>query len=481
MTKRLIVGPFNRVEGDLEIRLDVAAGQVREAFVTAPLFRDFEHLMLGRWAQDALVIAPRICGICSVSQSAAALSALADAAGLGMPWNGRAAINLTQALENAADHLIHFSLFFMPDFARPAYEGRVWFKDANRRFKAGDGDLARAAAQARSRLFQAMGVLAGKWPHSLALQPGGSAKPVDLAERVRLLGVLKAFRRFLEDRLFGCGLEEIAASRDFEALRAGLGEESDAAAFLRIADDLDLWRLGESTAPLMSFGAFPDADRTGRLFKPGLWQGGEPRQLDLAAMVEDVSRSWLGGQTALHPAQGITEPAADKPEGYSWCKSPRLHGQAVEVGALARQLIDGQPAVLDLISRFGSTVATRVAGRLIELARLVPAMENWAAQLDPSQPFCLPYPEGVSGRGVGLVEAARGALGHWLTLEDGKITHYQVVAPTTWNFSPRDGAGAPGPVEAALAGAPVEAGQKSPLAVQHIVRSFDPCMACTVH
>ncbi|MCK6433520.1 MAG: nickel-dependent hydrogenase large subunit, partial [Aquabacterium sp.] len=82
---------------------------------------------------------------------------------------------------------------------------------------------------------------------------------------------------------------------------------------------------------------------------------------------------------------------------------------------------------------------------------------------------------------VGLVEAARGTLGHWVGWRDGRIAHYQIVAPTTWNFSPRDAAGTPGALEQALAGVPVRAGEATPLMVQHVVRSFDPCMVCTVH
>ncbi|MEZ5720447.1 MAG: nickel-dependent hydrogenase large subunit [Paracoccaceae bacterium] len=82
------------------------------------------------------------------------------------------------------------------------------------------------------------------------------------------------------------------------------------------------------------------------------------------------------------------------------------------------------------------------------------------------------------GAGVGLVEAARGALGHWLRIEGGRIAAYQIIAPTTWNFGPRDAAGTPGPVEA-LVGA--RACERAPVSVQHILRSFDPCMVCTVH
>ncbi|MEW8351121.1 MAG: nickel-dependent hydrogenase large subunit, partial [Candidatus Thiodiazotropha taylori] len=84
-------------------------------------------------------------------------------------------------------------------------------------------------------------------------------------------------------------------------------------------------------------------------------------------------------------------------------------------------------------------------------------------------------------QGAGLVEAARGSLGHWIRIRNGRILNYQIVAPTTWNFSPRDAKGQPGALELALQGARLRAGETEPVSVQHIVRSFDPCMVCTVH
>jgi Ni,Fe-hydrogenase I large subunit len=76
---------------------------------------------------------------------------------------------------------------------------------------------------------------------------------------------------------------------------------------------------------------------------------------------------------------------------------------------------------------------------------------------------------------------SRGSLGHWLSIRRGRILNYQIIAPTTWNFSPRDANGLPGALEQALVGAPVRDGETNPVAVQHVVRSFDPCMVCTVH
>ena len=104
---RLLVGPFNRVEGDLEVVLDVNDGRVASAHVNATMYRGFEQILQGKAPHDALVYVPRICGICSVSQSVASARALADLGGLTMPPNGQHATNLMLATENLADHLTH--------------------------------------------------------------------------------------------------------------------------------------------------------------------------------------------------------------------------------------------------------------------------------------------------------------------------------------------------------------------------------------
>ncbi len=206
----------------------------------------------------------------------------------------------------------------------------------------------------------------------------------------------------------------------------------------------------------------------------------QPLLLD--AITEDATHAWLeSGTGPLHPARGQTRPAPDKPGAYTWNKAPRLAGQVAETGAVARQLCAGQPLVTDLALRDGVTVRTRVLARLIELARLVPMMEAWLQALVPREPFARPVTLPADGAGCGLNEAARGALGHWLRIEGGRIAQYQIVAPTSWNFSPRDAQGTPGPLEQALVGTPVQPGEATPVAVQHVVRSFDPCMVCTVH
>ncbi len=468
---RLVLGPFNRVEGDLEVTLDISDGRVARAEVSSPLYRGFERMLEGRDPRDALVITPRICGICSISQSAAAAAALGDAMGLTPTRQGAAMTALIHATENVADHVAHFHLFFMPDFARPDYAGRSWHARAIERFTALEGSAQRSAVEARTKLLHVMGLLAGKWPHTLAIQPGGVTRAPGLSEKARLQATLRSFRRYLESVLFGGKLEEFAAIASIEGLMRWT--HGDAGLFLEIADDLGLESLGRGAGRYLSYGAY--RLESGPIFAAGVWDG-DLKPLDTRAIVEDLTHAWMRGGAA-HPWDGVTEPdEAMAPPGYSWCKAPRLDGKAFEVGALARQVVDGHPLAVALA---GGGVLARVAGRLVELARTQIVMERLAAEIEPGAPYMARGELPHMGRGAGLVEAARGALGHWLRIEGGRIAGYQIIAPTTWNFSPRDGSGMPGPLEAALEGIAVDG--PGALAVQHVVRSFDPCMVCTVH
>ena len=483
---RLVVGPFNRVEGDLEVTLDIADGLVQAARVASPLYRGFEQMLQGKEPFDALVYVPRICGICSVAQSAAAAQALAAAMGIEPPENGRLAANLIQATENVADHLTHFYLFFMPDFAHEAYAGAPWWPQTAARFRAVSGTATNDFLPARARWMGLLGLLAGKWPHTLSLQPGGSTRALGAAERVRLLRLLREFRHFLETVAFGDSLEAFAAlsTADELAAWAQTRAASDVGRFLQLAQALDLRTLGCAGVALMSFGAYENAGAAGRWWPAGVWAGG-PALLDPHGITEDVSHAWYAeAERAFAPAVGATVPVAEKAGAYSWCKAPRLGGEVVETGAWARQVIAGHPLARDLAARngvCGGGVEARVVARLLEVARLLPAMERWAEALRPGEPFLVEGELPADGAGVGLIEAARGALGHWLSLRRGRIRNYQIVAPTTWNFSPRDAAGRPGALERALVGIPCAAEEIAPPAVQHVVRSFDPCMVCTVH
>jgi hydrogenase large subunit len=245
----------------------------------------------------------------------------------------------------------------------------------------------------------------------------------------------------------------------------------------------------------------------------------EPVDLrDPAQVQEFVAHSWYdyaGGKgQGLHPHAGETKLAYTGPKppyrqldvdaGYSWLKSPRWRGRPMEVGPLARlvmlyargheptkALAERALRALDLpLAAIFSTLG-RTAARTIEAKVFADQMMAWlemlvaniragdlsvhnATRWDPSS-----WP--AEAKGVGFMEAPRGALCHYVVIKAGRIDNYQAVVPSTWNAGPRDAANQPGPYEAALMDRHTLADPKQPLEIQRTVHSFDPCIACAVH
>ena len=255
------------------------------------------------------------------------------------------------------------------------------------------------------------------------------------------------------------------------------------------------FELGRGCGNFLTYGAFPEDDDGGSPFYPsGVLVGNQLQALNTDAITEDVRYSWYSSASGRKPTEGETKPDPTKAGAYSWLKAPRYDGRPLEVGPLARLLVayhDGRNAALksavdgllkavgrgpqDLVSVLG-----RHATRALEAKLLVDRCSEWIEQLVPDQPSCCDFTIPASGSGIGLTEAARGALGHWLEIREHKIANYQCVVPTTWNCSPRDDRDQSGPVEQALVGTPI-ADPKSPIEAARVIRSFDPCLACAVH
>jgi hydrogenase large subunit len=233
---------------------------------------------------------------------------------------------------------------------------------------------------------------------------------------------------------------------------------------------------------------------------------------------EFVAHSWYdyrdGKERGLHPYKGETElhytgpkppyQHLDVARDYSWLKAPRWKGKPMEVGPLARVLMmyaKGHEQTKELVtmaltkldapvSALYSTLG-RTAARTLETKIIVDAMQGWYDQLvanikagdvrtfnekkwDPST-----WPK--QAQGVGFTEAPRGALAHWIVIEDGKIANYQAVVPSTWNAGPMDPAGQHGAYEAALMDRHTLHDPKQPIEILRTIHSFDPCIACAVH
>ena len=481
MARKISLGPVNRVEGDLEVQLTIADQKIESAQVKSTLYRGFENLLTGKVPMDALAITPRVCGICSVSQSVASAKAIANFAQIPMAENGQRVTNILLATEAVADILTHFYLFFMPDFAHPAYKGMPWSAYVNENFTAISGKKHSIMLKARAEFLHIMGLLAGKWPHSMVFQPGGVSKAVSMSEQITLLGIMSDFKMFLEQTLFGDKLEHIVQLETVEALNAWQESSammhSDLSLFLNISQSLGLTAVGASHNQLLAFPAFEQNNDA--LYCGGVAIEHQVTALDTNQIIEHHDFAKLYGKES-HPSHGITQPEINKVDAYSWCKAPRYNNKVMETGSLARQFIAGDALAQSLVTKSGTNIHNRMVLRLVELAKLVLKIEEWIRDINPSQPFCNHKALPSSGQGIGLSEAARGALGHWFSVEHGKITNYQLIAPTSWNFSPRDNNGVPGALEFALSGLNYETEQDKQM-MQHVIRSFDPCMLCTVH
>ncbi len=289
----------------------------------------------------------------------------------------------------------------------------------------------------------------------------------------------------------------------------------------------DWFQRGEGLGNFMTFGEFPadgGADATKRLLPAGVILGRdlshiEPVDLgDPSQVQEFVAHSWYdysgGGNVGLHPYEGETtlNYSGPKPpyarleveKSYSWLKAPRWRGKAVEVGPLARVLMlyaSGHQPTKDLaaaalkrldlpLEAMFSTLG-RTAARTLETKLVADEMDGWLDALvanirrgdsavhNPAKWEPSSWPR--EAKGVGFMEAPRGALAHWVVIRDGRIANYQAVVPSTWNAGPRDPTGQPGAYEAALADRHRLAVPTQPLEIQRTIHSFDPCIACAVH
>ena len=238
---------------------------------------------------------------------------------------------------------------------------------------------------------------------------------------------------------------------------------------------------------------------------------------DQQEIKEYIAHSWYtydgGDNVGLHPWAGETQikyagpkPPFESLEGYdkySFLKTPRWKENPMEVGPLARLLVsyaaghaDVKDTVGAVLGKLGVPVGAlfstlgRTAARGIDAALAMIWLKEFFGQLmdrvksndvstfngEKWDPKTWP----ADAEGVGLEEAPRGALAHWIKIHNGAIENYQLVVPTTWNGSPRDAKNQHSSFEASLIGTPV-ANLEQPVEIIRTIHSFDPCLACAVH
>ncbi len=485
---RNIEVPLNRVEGDLEIRVELDGHTVTRAWSKGTLYRGFENMIRGRAARDALVVMPRICGICGTSHLYAATLVLEKIIGLRPPADAVRLRNVSLLAEQVQNDLRQAFLMFTPDLTNPAFAAHPDYAEAQERYAPFEGRSVHSVIECSRLPVEVIAILGGQWPHSSYMVPGGLATVPSVIDRLKCRQLLEQCLRHYERRILGCSVERWNDVQSLADLEQWLEEtpshrNSDVGFLLRFGRDIGLERLGEGVDTFLSFGSCPSPEGDGAFVPSGIVSGQVRQPFEQRHITEQVASSWFRPyEGGLHPSEGKTEPQynASDERRYTWAKAPRYEGQPAETGAFAESLVAGHPLFTDWLAQRGANVLARVIARVVRPALVLPQMIAWLNESVGSDHFYQNPGALFDGEGAGLLHAARGALGHWARVKNNKIEHYQVITPTAWNGSPRDEKGVCGPWETALANTEIK-DPENPIELGMIVRSFDPCLVCTVH
>ncbi|MBA3715071.1 MAG: nickel-dependent hydrogenase large subunit [Pyrinomonadaceae bacterium] len=499
MAKQIIKMDLNRVEGDLEIKLEVDDHTVTDAWCVGTMYRGFEQILVGRAPTDALVITPRICGICSTSQLYAATSALEVAFQTPLAPNATRIRNLCLMAEAVMSDARHTFLMFAPDFCNPAYRGQPLYGEALELFEPPfKGRVARETVYHSKQILGIVIAFGGQWPHATYMMPGGVTCPLTEESLAACLAAIDDYTQWYEQTVLGCRCERWLGLNTMADFFAWLDEteahrHSAVGVFARFGRALGLHQTGQGTPHLLSTGCYYDPENwqppfTARqcLQPAGFYDGETDRieSFDQRQVAEHVRYSWYadygGGR---HPWEGETQPDY-QPDGdrYTYAKAPRYQDQVVQLGPLSDLVIAGDRLLTSFFQAEGANTWLRQFTRFHRPVSLLQQMRRTVIELQQhfDEPTFIKSALGAEGEGCGLINASRGSLGHWVKIKDGRIANYQVITPTSWNGSPRDSANRRGHWEESFIGLEIK-DLDNPIELCHVVRSHDACLVCTVH
>lgn len=425
---------IERIEGEavLDFKTD-KSGTVEEADIRFVHFRGMEAILEGRNALDALVIAPRVCGICGHSHLIAAVRMIENAyvdAGFSLTISPKAhAIReITLECELIQNHIKWLYLVMLHE------SGKLLGEEANVSLK---------ALYITSQINQLSALFSGQWPHSSYAIPGGVTCDPTHIEVMQALKILSEVEQFVAKEVLGCPIEKFELHLKNDSHRA---LEGDFSKLLRQFEWLNLLDAGKSHNRFLVLGD-----------KSSTMVNGEFFAADENLVSEDSSHTFAHG-------------------GKTHAKNALYNGEFYESGPLARALISKRQGMSTLYQRYGDSAMTRLSARVDEIVTLIGDVQTLLSSLDLSQPSFIPPTaiESISGTGVGIVEAPRGSLIHRARIEKGRITSYSIITPTQWNLG-NGTASHLGVAQRAMIG--VESIAKASL----IFRTFDVCSVCTTH
>lgn len=556
--RRIVVDPITRIEGHLRIEAMLNdRGVIEDALSSGTMWRGIEIILKGRDPREAWAFCERICGVCTTVHALASVRAVENTLGIQPPKNAVIVRNLMYLTQMIQDHVIHFYHLSALDWvdivsalkADPAETAALAQKVSPEWDKSSKGYFADIAKTLKA--FANSGQLGifqnAYWGHpAYKLPPAANLMAVahylealkwqkELAKIHTVFGGKNPHPNYLVGGMASAidmngdnavNMERLNLVREKIDPAIRIVEQMYIPDLLAIASFYPEWtKYGGGLGSYMVYGDLPQTsidDPSSFRFPPGVILDKNLSEVLPVSLTnpdeikEQVAHSWYkypSGTDSLHPWDGITNPDYDGPKppykeldeskGYSWVKSPRWNGHAVEVGPLARMLVGyvsgrqdfkevvdgalqklgvGPEALFSTLGRMAARgLETKLAVHWLkeEFDRLIANLKSGDSNLaDTSKWDPETWPK--EAKGFGFTEAPRGSLGHWVKIKDGKIENYQAVVPTTWNASPKDGKGQPGAYESALMGTPM-AKPDQPVEILRTVHSFDPCLACATH
>lgn len=455
---RIVIDPVSRVSGVLNVEVQVEKNKVVDAKSSGSQFRGFEQMFKGREPLDIIRLSPRVCGICSTHHAIASTLAIEDALKVIPDSNGKIARDIANGFELLQNYIRHIYFFVIPDYVKVINVNPLFktsnSKDADYRLSQDETEVINShyieAIRYSREAHRGIAILAGKAPHCHGIFVGGITTNIDIQHIEGIKYCITSIKDFIENKLIP----------DVNIIAKAYG---------------DYFKIGRGHGNLMSFGLYGDYPLPIKYSQPSVLINGNKEDLDVKNITESIKNTWAesNGDSLMPGVSEPPEPNVYKDGAYSWVNAPRYKGQAMEVGALARMILSGEYA--------GSiSVMDRIVAKTLEAKRVCQVIQQLIDMLKLGNAYQKQWVIPNNAKGIGLTEAERGSLGHWISIENKKVANYTLIPPSAWNLSPTDDKGIKGVVEEALMGAHIS-NIKNPVEIGRIVRSFDPCLNCAAH
>lgn len=455
MTKRIVINPVTRISGFMEIQAIIENNKIVDAKTEGLLFRGFEKMLNGRSPFDAVYFTQRICGICSTAHSIASTLALEDALNIIPSEQGRYLRDIIHGCEFLQNHLRHFYQYTIPDFIKLPENYPLYDTDhKDFRLPTEKNDLIQKhyfeSLDMSRNAHEMLAVLGGKAPHNHGVFIGGITTQATTDKIIKIKSILSSIQEFIVEKM----IPDVYMIADYYQ---------------------DYYNIGKGYGKLLSYGCFNDYKDLGTLYvDPLVYSDEKIRSFSVDGITQEIEYSWYSDQQqSAKPLETSPEEDMSKPNAYSWVKAPRYYDAPFETGPLARQWLSGE-------YRRGISTMDRTIARVLEAKKISEVMNILLDNLIPNVSLQAKYEIPENAVGAGLTDTTRGALGHWLRIDNGVISSYQIITPSAWNLSTRSSNILKGTAEQALIGTTIE-DIENPVELGRIIRSFDPCISCATH